>query len=142
MNSHKTAALGWIATALFLIGCFATGIPLKLPSVSGPAVPSIPAIVVPTVSVPSVTLPTVVMPTIGVPAMGLTALNGIVSTPAPTATAVPAVPVTGSNFGGEILKWILYGLLALIGIAVVVALFARALKHPEGPDEPPDRPDL
>ncbi len=140
MNTHKTTVLGWIATAVFLIGCFATGIPLRLPSV--PSIPSIPAVTVPSLSAPPITLPTVVMPTISVPAIGLTAVNGIVSTPAPTKTAIPAVPVTGSSFAGQVLTWIIYGLLALIGIAVIIALFARAMKHPEGPDEPPDRPDL
>ncbi len=140
MNYHNTAALGWIAAAVFLIGCFATGIPLHVPSV--PAVPSMPAVTVPSLSAPSITLPTVVMPTLNVPAIGLTAVNGIASTPAPTATANPAVPVTGSGIAGDILKWAIYVLLALIGIVVVIMLFARTLKHPEGPEEPPDRPEI
>ncbi len=142
MNYHKTAALGWIAISVFLVGCLASQVPLNLPSMRVPSVPTLPAISAPTVSGPSITLPTVVVPTLSVPGIGLTLVNGTVNTPVPTQTSIPAVPVTGNGPGSQILAWVIYGLLALIGIVVVIALFARALRRPEGPDEPSDKPDI
>ncbi len=142
MNSNKTAALGWIATAFFVIGCLASQVPLNLPSVRVPSIPTLPPVSVPNVSGPSITLPTLAVPTLNVPGIGLTLVNGAVNTPAPTGTSIPAVPVTGNSIGSQILAWIIYGLLALVGIVIVIALFARAMRRPEGPDEPPDKPEI
>ncbi len=142
MNYNKTAALGWIATALLLIGCLASQVPFSLPSVRVPSVPTLPAISVPTVSGPAITLPTFSVPTISVPGIGLTVVNGVVNTPVPTQTSIPAVPVTGNTLGSQILAWVIYGLLALVGIVAVIALFARALRHTNGPGEPPDKPEI
>ncbi len=142
MNYHKTASLGWIATALFLIGCVASQLPVSIPAVRVPSVPTLSPITLPTVSAPPIGLTALPIPTISVPGIGLTLVNGVVNTPVPTMTSIPAVPVTGNQLGSQILAWVIYGLLALVGIVVVIALFARAMRHTEGPTEPPDKPDI
>ncbi len=143
MKHHRITAIGWIVAGLFLVACAATQVPLRLPSVHVPEVPSVPQISVPTIAAPGVALPTLAVPTINAPSIGLTLVNGMVGTPVPATTAIPAVPVTGGSVAREILKWVIYGLLALAGIVLVVAMFARTMRHTQGPNEPPDdRPDI
>ncbi len=144
MNRRRIAVFSWIVAGLFLVACVATQVPLRLPSVRVPSVPSVPQITVPTVSAPGIALPTLAVPTVNAPSIGLTLVNGVVGTPMPTSsTAIPAVPVTGSSVAGEILKWVIYALLLVAGIVLVIAMFARTMRHTRGPDEPPDdRPDI
>lgn len=137
MNYHKTAVLGWILGGLLLTACAATQIPFSLPSVRVPSLPSMPTLTVPNVSAPGISLPSV-----NAPAVESTLVSGVMGTPAPTTTGILAVPVTGSSIAGQVLKWMIYGLLLVAGIVLVVAMFRRGMSRTDQPGEPPDRPNI
>jgi hypothetical protein len=142
MNRRTIVILGWMLSGMLVFACVAAQLPVRLPSVSIPAVPSLPSVTLPSVSAPGIALPTLAVPGVNAPAIGLTLVGGIAGTPVPTTSAIPAVPVTGNAVAGEVLKWLIYGLLLVAGVVLVIALFRRAMRRPNGPDEPPDRPNI
>ncbi len=105
--------LALLALGLTLAACSITGVPLNPPSVT------VPSIQVPTFSAPSIGLTP--------PAIGLTLTIGQGSAP----MATPAVPAPAVS--DQAIKWLIYGLVALLIIILVVAAFARLLRRTDTP---------
>jgi hypothetical protein len=124
VSQRRKIALGYIVTGMLLTACLASQFPVNRPSVS---VPSIPSVKLPTVAIPSLTIPTVSLPVIG-----LTLAPRAINTPVATSTTAP-IPVTGA--ANQALQWVIYGFLALLGILLVIIMFARFLRHTDRPDE-------
>ncbi len=139
MTNRKILILGLTLCVWLLSACSPTQIPqhlpaLPLPSVPPLAIPTVSAPAIPPITIPTLALPPLVLPTVNAPAIGLTMVNGAISTPAaPAGTPAPAVPVTG-GFAPDAAKLLLYGLVTLIGVAVVILAFARYIRRTEDPN--------
>ncbi len=144
MTNRNISILGLTLAVLLLSACSPTQIPqhlpaLPLPSVPPLAVPTVSAPAIPPITVPTIALPPIVLPTVNAPAIGLTMVNGAISTSAaPASTPAPAVPVTGGS-APDAAKWLLYGLVTLIGVAVVILAFARYIRRTDNRNKT-DRP--
>ncbi len=106
MKPIPGAVLALLALGLTLAACSITGVPLNPPSVA------VPSIQVPTFSAPSI---------------GLTLTIGQGSAP----MATPVVPAPAVS--DQAIKWLIYGLVALLIIILVVAAFARLLRRTDTP---------
>lgn len=126
MTAHRRIVQGTIVIGMLLTACLASRVPLR--------VPAVPAVKLPTVVVPSLAVPNLTIPTVNAPAIGLTFIPGAISTPVPTGTTAP-VPVTGT--ASQAVQWMIYAILALIGILLVIIMFARFLRHSDRPDQGP-----
>lgn len=108
MKRIPGAVLALLALGLALMACSVTGVPFNPPSV---------------------TVPSIQVPTINPPAIGLTLSVGGGSAP----MATPAVPAPAVS--DQAIKWLIYGLVALLVIVLVVAAFARLLRRTDTPHE-------
>lgn len=144
MTNRHILIFGVTLAVLLLSACLPTQLPLRPPPIAPPSVPSL---TVPTLSVPAIptiAIPAVGMPTVNAPAIALTMVKGALGTSAaPPGTPVPAIPVTGGA-SPNAAKWFLFGVAAVIGVAIVIMVFARFIRRTDYPNEidgPTDRRD-
>ncbi len=132
MTPHRRIVQALILTGMLLTSCLASQVAINVPSITVPS--AIPAVKLPTITVPSLAVPTLTIPTVGGPVIGLTLVPGPANTTVPQSTTAP-VPVTGA--ASQALQWVIYGFLALLGILLVIIMFARFLRHTDRPDQGP-----
>ena len=144
MNNRHILILGLTLAVLVLSACLPTQIPLRPPAMPPLTIPTISVPAVPPITLPTVGIPPIVVPTVNAPAIGLTLVTGALNTPAaPASSPAPGVPVTGGT-SPDVAKWFLYGLATVIGLAIVIMIFARLIRRTDYRheiDRPTDRRD-
>lgn len=111
MKFHLVFLSLFILSSSLMGSCAPTAIP-----------PSVPSVTVPTFALPSIAVPTFIVPTLKSPSIEITLVPGGTNTPEPQATA-PSSGSAGINGFGSTARLLFFGLVALIGVIVVIAMF-------------------